>query len=80
MQPRQIDDFLPLLHMTESTLQKAATVSAKEYGVIPENNRIYYLSRELQVRSMQQSFSNSVCSISKQETAFPILVLIDSTD
>lgn len=51
MKPRHIDDFVPLLDMTESTLHEVATMSAKEYDDIPENNRIYYLSRELEVRN-----------------------------
>lgn len=50
MQPKHIDDFIPLLDMKEPILREVSAIMAKEYGVIPEKNRIYYLSKELQVR------------------------------
>lgn len=48
MQPRHIDDFIPLLDMKEPILREITVMAAKEYD-IPEKSRIYYLSRELQV-------------------------------
>lgn len=49
MRPDHIDDFIPLLDMTEKILREVAVMSAHEWNVIPENSRIYYLSKELQV-------------------------------
>lgn len=49
MQPRHIDDFVPLLDMREPILRDVAKTAATEYNVIPDRSRIYYLSKELQV-------------------------------
>lgn len=61
MKPNYIDDFIPLLTMKVSTLQKVAAMAVAERDVIPEKSRIYYLSKKLQVILKTRSFL-SYCS------------------
>ncbi|KAJ6625704.1 Transcription termination factor, mitochondrial, partial [Pseudolycoriella hygida] len=49
MQPRHIDDFIPLLDIKEPILEHIAAKAKAERKIVPDNNRIYYLSKELQL-------------------------------
>lgn len=78
MQPRHIDDFMPLLDMKEPVLREVAAMTANEYGVIPEKNRIYYLSKELRVITVDNIFSFSLSRsdrISAMVHCFPMQIL-----
>ncbi|KAG4071040.1 hypothetical protein HA402_001477 [Bradysia odoriphaga] len=55
MRPRHIDDFVPLLKIEEPILRDVAIKAAEEYDTIPEQHRIYYFSKELQVKNMVQA-------------------------
>ncbi|XP_037049340.1 transcription termination factor, mitochondrial-like isoform X2 [Bradysia coprophila] len=49
MRPRHIDDFVPLLKIEETILRDVARKAAEEYDMVPEQHRIYYFSKELQI-------------------------------
>lgn len=49
MQPRTITDFLPLIELNQSQLNKIAILAEDELDQVPERHRIYYFSKELKV-------------------------------
>lgn len=49
MQPRDINDFVPLIHVSASILSRTRKTMEKERGYVPGGNRIYYFSSRLEV-------------------------------
>lgn len=49
MKPRKIEDFLPLLELKISELEKFVQEAIYEAGKIPEGHRIYFMSKQLNV-------------------------------
>lgn len=49
MEPKKIDDFVPLLTLDESDLNNMVRRMLKEKDDIEQGNRIYYLSEILKV-------------------------------
>lgn len=49
MKPRHIDDVVPLLYLSTTELRIVTDKLIKEQHMVPNGNRIYYLSRKLKV-------------------------------
>lgn len=49
MEPRDINDFVPLIRASSLMLVRAEKVFRKEKSFIPEGNRIYYFAKRLNV-------------------------------
>lgn len=49
LKPNELDDMAPLLALNEHELKLLVSRFDKESNVIPERNRIYYLSKILKV-------------------------------
>lgn len=47
MKPKKIDDFIPLLRASNFRLVKILCLMENERDITPEGNRIYYLSKKL---------------------------------
>lgn len=60
MEPKQIDDFVPLLSLDESDLNNLVRRIHKEKHEIEQGNRIYYLSEKLQVMLQLQMLSEEI--------------------
>jgi len=50
LQPRNINDFIPFLQLSQSKLQRLYKKTRKEQAHIPEGNRVYYFSNRLEVK------------------------------
>lgn len=49
LQPRDINDFLPLIRVSVPILSRTQSLVLEEMNLIPERHRIYYLSKRLEV-------------------------------
>lgn len=49
MRPRQIDDYVPLLHLSMTKLKTIASKFNEERDIVPGGSRIYFLSAKLKV-------------------------------
>lgn len=49
MRPRQIDDYIPLLHLSAAELRTIARKFEEERDIVPDGSRIYFLSSKLKV-------------------------------
>lgn len=49
LQPRDINDFVPLIRVSVPVLARTRHLIVKEKDLIPEGNRIYYLSKRLEM-------------------------------
>lgn len=54
LEPRQLDDFVPLLILDEKELSNLVKRLSKEKNEIEQGNRIYYLSEMLKVNAIPQ--------------------------
>lgn len=52
LEPRQLDDFVPLLTLDEKELSNLVKRLSKEKNEIEQGNRIYYLSEMLKVNTI----------------------------
>lgn len=52
LEPRQLDDFVPLLTLDEKELSNLVKRLSKEKNEIEQGNRIYYLSEILKVNTI----------------------------
>lgn len=57
---QELDDFLPLVSVSMQTLKKTQKVIRKERNSFTEGNRIYYMSKRLDVEPMLVS---KVCGL-----------------
>lgn len=56
MEPKQLDDFAPLLNLDEEELSALVNRLNKEKDEIKQGNRIYYLSEVLKVNCYSGDF------------------------
>lgn len=49
LNPRNINDFVPFLQVSHAALNRVAKIFSREKDSVPEGNRIYYLSKRLNV-------------------------------
>lgn len=58
LEPKLLDDFLPLARVSHKSLNQAKKIFQREREIISEKNRIYYLSKRLDVEpgSLTKSF------------------------
>lgn len=49
MRPHQIDDYVPLLHLSVDELTTIANKIDEERIIVPGGSRIYFLSNQLKV-------------------------------
>lgn len=49
MQPKNINDFAPLAIIATEKLRRIQKIAKEEANIIPNNHRIYYFSKLLQV-------------------------------